>query len=315
MSSYDASDLLGNLWFVDNGSGQQSYYQDTSGFGFGTGYGIAGSNPSGFGYGGANGCQTDADTGLVLMGHRYYDPRTGRFISQDPAGDGDNWYAYCGNDPMDGVDPSGLDTLSKTDLFWMMYTSGDYNGGDYHYFSSGGIYWTNADGTGGSISHGIDIPSSGPNLGVGGLVDDWMTFSAVQRAGQVAGDYDSGKASRGAAIGAGALAVGAVVAVAATRGEDSEAGAESKIGGWITKDVYSKLEQDVGKVTARKFEQALQKGLVPPKGNIGIKRLAQPIGDYTHELKIGGSGYRILGTLGEWNGEAKYIMSLLTGHQ
>jgi len=42
------------------------------------------------------------------MGHRYYDSRIGRFLSQDPAGDGDNWYAYAGNDPVDNTDPEGL---------------------------------------------------------------------------------------------------------------------------------------------------------------------------------------------------------------
>jgi len=61
-----------------------------------------------FRYGGGNGCQTDADTGLVLMGHRYYDSRIGRFLTQDPAGDGDNWYAYADNDPVDNADPEGL---------------------------------------------------------------------------------------------------------------------------------------------------------------------------------------------------------------
>ncbi len=68
-----------------------------------------GSTGNPFKFGGGNGCQTGADIGLVLMGHRYYDTRIGRFISQDPAGDGDNWYAYCGNDPMNGTDPSGLE--------------------------------------------------------------------------------------------------------------------------------------------------------------------------------------------------------------
>lgn len=44
------------------------------------------------------------------MGHRYYDTRIGRFITQDPAGDGDNWYAYAGNNPVNDIDPSGLST-------------------------------------------------------------------------------------------------------------------------------------------------------------------------------------------------------------
>ena len=105
VSTYAASDVLGNLWFMDNGSGQQTYYQDTTGFGTVTAQAGSGSP---FGYGGGSGCQTDADTGVVLMGHRYYDTRIGRFISQDPAGDGDNWYEYADNSPTNAVDPMGL---------------------------------------------------------------------------------------------------------------------------------------------------------------------------------------------------------------
>ena len=33
----------------------------------------------------------------------------GRFIQQDPIGDGMNWYAYVGNNPLRWVDPSGYD--------------------------------------------------------------------------------------------------------------------------------------------------------------------------------------------------------------
>ncbi len=67
-----------------------------------------GSNPTGFAWNVSSGYQSDNDSGLKLLGHRYYDSRTGRFISQDPAGDGDNWYAYADNDPIDEVDPDGL---------------------------------------------------------------------------------------------------------------------------------------------------------------------------------------------------------------
>ena len=31
------------------------------------------------------------------------------FITEDPAKDGSNWYAYCGNNPVMMFDPSGLD--------------------------------------------------------------------------------------------------------------------------------------------------------------------------------------------------------------
>ena len=53
----------------------------------------------------------DAETGFVYLYHRYYDPASGRFISQDPKGFGAgdaNLYRYVGNDPFDRTDPLGL---------------------------------------------------------------------------------------------------------------------------------------------------------------------------------------------------------------
>ena len=105
VSAYYSNDRLGNLWTLDRTTKNQLGYIDFSGFG--TTFAAAGTT-SPFSFGGANGCQTDPDASLVLMGHRYFDPRTGRFISQDPAGSGDNWYAYCYNNPVNAVDPLGL---------------------------------------------------------------------------------------------------------------------------------------------------------------------------------------------------------------
>lgn len=51
---------------------------------------------------------SDNATGLILLGARYYDPMIGRFITQDPIGDGLNWYVYSENDPVNGYDSSGL---------------------------------------------------------------------------------------------------------------------------------------------------------------------------------------------------------------
>ncbi|MBS1714487.1 MAG: RHS repeat-associated core domain-containing protein [Armatimonadetes bacterium] len=45
--------------------------------------------------------------GLVYMRARYYEPATGRFVSEDPAFDGLNWYLYAGNDPTNCSDPTG----------------------------------------------------------------------------------------------------------------------------------------------------------------------------------------------------------------
>ncbi|MGE5194396.1 MAG: RHS repeat-associated core domain-containing protein, partial [Deltaproteobacteria bacterium] len=55
----------------------------------------------------------DSDAGLYWYHARWYDPHTGRFISQDPAGfaAGDpNLYRYVGNGPTNFIDPTGLRT-------------------------------------------------------------------------------------------------------------------------------------------------------------------------------------------------------------
>lgn len=50
----------------------------------------------------------DVESGYTYLKARYYDADIGRFISEDPALDGDNWYAYCGNDPVNMIDPTGM---------------------------------------------------------------------------------------------------------------------------------------------------------------------------------------------------------------
>jgi RHS repeat-associated protein len=62
-----------------------------------------------FGYAGSWGYQEDKDSGLKLLGHRYYDPSTGRFLTRDPVKEGRNWYDYCDNEPLRRTDASGND--------------------------------------------------------------------------------------------------------------------------------------------------------------------------------------------------------------
>jgi len=50
----------------------------------------------------------DIEIGLIYLRMRWYDPSLGRFISEDPIRAGFNWYAYCHNDPVNFIDPSGL---------------------------------------------------------------------------------------------------------------------------------------------------------------------------------------------------------------
>ncbi|MBX7131709.1 MAG: hypothetical protein K1X67_03410 [Fimbriimonadaceae bacterium] len=68
-----------------------------------------------FKYGGAYGYQTDPDHGLKLLGHRYYEADTGRFLTRDPIKDGRNWYGYCGNSPVSYADPLGTELLFVND--------------------------------------------------------------------------------------------------------------------------------------------------------------------------------------------------------
>lgn len=66
---------------------------------------------------GFQGDWTDGATGSVNMGARWYSPGTGSFVSRDdwtldpsPSSRG-NRYAYTWNDPVNGVDPDGHDTV------------------------------------------------------------------------------------------------------------------------------------------------------------------------------------------------------------
>ena len=55
----------------------------------------------------------DAESGLIYMGARYYDPKIGRFLAIDPVGYQEdnlhsfNRYAYANNNPSKYVDPDG----------------------------------------------------------------------------------------------------------------------------------------------------------------------------------------------------------------
>jgi RHS repeat-associated protein len=55
----------------------------------------------------ALGHKQDDESGLIYMRARYYEPGSGRFISEDPGGQGNNWFSYCGNRPTCADDATG----------------------------------------------------------------------------------------------------------------------------------------------------------------------------------------------------------------
>ena len=59
------------------------------------------------------GREFDSETGLYYFRARYYDPKTGHFLSEDPirAGAEGNFYTYVANNSINAVDPFGLATV------------------------------------------------------------------------------------------------------------------------------------------------------------------------------------------------------------
>ncbi len=114
-SSFFLFDVLGSVRAVSGAAGAAGEFALFEAFGNAvTTADFGGSTTAGrpFGFVGSEQYQADAESGLLLLGNRYYDPGIGRFLSSDPAEDGDNFYAYCENNPVNAIDPEGLCIMS-----------------------------------------------------------------------------------------------------------------------------------------------------------------------------------------------------------
>ncbi|MGE0494499.1 MAG: RHS repeat-associated core domain-containing protein [Vulcanimicrobiota bacterium] len=112
---YLLTDGLTSVRIVVDGSGDEVAAYEYLEFGEQTKTG-SGSSPKTF-VGGLGVHDDSGDTNLLYMRARHYDARLGRFLSRDPIGfaGGLNLYGYVGGNPVNYVDPVGLDGLPGAD--------------------------------------------------------------------------------------------------------------------------------------------------------------------------------------------------------
>ena len=103
-TSYYQQDWLKSVTSLSTTAGAlaQTYTYDS----FGKLTASSGSLTNPFQYAGR---EFDSETGLYYMRARYFDPQTGRFLSEDPIEfrGGKNFYAYVGNNAVNETDPDG----------------------------------------------------------------------------------------------------------------------------------------------------------------------------------------------------------------
>ncbi|NOG91940.1 MAG: RHS repeat-associated core domain-containing protein [Armatimonadetes bacterium] len=116
--SFPLYDGHGNMIATLSRSGSASYAVSNA-----RGYDVWGSVRSGASSGYPNtrycanlGHKQDDESGLIYMRARYYEPCTGRFVTEDPARDGINWFVYCQSDCVRLVDPAGEMALSDIEI-------------------------------------------------------------------------------------------------------------------------------------------------------------------------------------------------------
>jgi RHS repeat-associated protein len=76
-------------------------------------------------YVGSLGHPSEDGTGLIYMRARYCDPISGRFISEDPAREGANWFKYANNSPVSFADRNGKTAEGVMNLLGLAFAAFD----------------------------------------------------------------------------------------------------------------------------------------------------------------------------------------------
>ena len=109
------TDRLGSVRAVTNTAGQVVGSFNYDPYGRPVGNAPTSLTPLGFA-----GQYTDAETGLLYLRARYYDPTTGQFLTRDPLSSMTRSpYGYAGDSPLNAVDPMGLCRVNPVSIdFW-----------------------------------------------------------------------------------------------------------------------------------------------------------------------------------------------------
>jgi RHS repeat-associated protein len=125
---------------------------------------------------GFTGASTPNQTGgFTYLRNRWYDPQSGRFLTQDPIGlaGGVNLYAYAGNNPVSYADPFGLDPCKSSSAWTECLAQGVANWGA----SQGGVAGAVALNAGAALNAAMEATgvnaaaSTGDAIGSGRLVE------------------------------------------------------------------------------------------------------------------------------------------------
>lgn len=102
---YFFADQIGSTRALTDGTGSIAGTYSYDAYGKATGHTGTVTTPLQYTHG-----YNDTETGFTYLRARYYDPTTAQFATRDPAYQKTlQWYAYAGNNPINNVDPTGLD--------------------------------------------------------------------------------------------------------------------------------------------------------------------------------------------------------------